>query len=194
MFERYTESARRSLFFARYEASQLGSIAIAAEHLLLGLIRDEAALAALLPVDFTRLRREIEALIQFKEKLSTSVEIPFAPDAKRALQYAAEEADLLLHSHIGTEHLLLGVLRAEGSAAAALAAHGVSLGELRGAVKELAMPLAYSREVVLRMAGDQIKRMARALADEPPGSEESIRLVQAIGSNVDELLKNVGLS
>src|SRR4026209_982567 len=124
MFERYTERARRVLFFARYEASQLGSISIETEHLLLGLIREGKGLTSRI---FARshlsresIRKEIEGRTVFREKVSTSVEIPFSVETKRVLQFAAEEADRLLHNYTGTEHLLLGILREERSVAATI--------------------------------------------------------------------------
>ena len=124
MFERYTERARRVLFFARYEASQLGSIAIETEHLLLGLIREGKGLTARIfarsHVSFETIRKEIEGRTVFREKISVSVEIPFSPEVKRALNFAAEESDRLLHNYIGTEHLLLGILREERSVAASI--------------------------------------------------------------------------
>ena len=124
MFERYTERARRVLFFARYEASQLGSISIETEHLLLGLIREGKGLTSQIfarsHLSLEDIRKEIEGRTVFREKVSTSVEIPFSTETKRLLQLAAEEADCLLHNHIGTEHLLLGILREERSVAAAL--------------------------------------------------------------------------
>ena len=124
MFERYTERARRVLFFARYEASQLGSISIETEHLLLGLVREGKGLAARIfaraHLPLADIRREIESRSAFREKVSTSVEIPFSAGTKRALVAAAEEADRLLHDRIGTEHLLLGILRDERSVAASI--------------------------------------------------------------------------
>ncbi len=124
MFERYTERARRVLFFARYEASQLGSISIETEHLLLGLIREGKGLTSRLfarsHLSLENIRKEIEGRTVFREKVSTSVEIPFSTETKRVLQHAAEEADRLLHNYIGTEHLLLGILREERSVAASI--------------------------------------------------------------------------
>src|SRR5688500_10003182 len=124
MFERYTERARRALFFGRYEASQLGSISIETEHLLLGLMRDAQGLIARIfaraHLQLADIRREIESRSVFREKVSTSVEIPFSEEVKRALGFAAEESDRLLHGYIGTEHLLLGVLREERSVAASI--------------------------------------------------------------------------
>src|ERR671919_197134 len=113
MFERYTERARRVLFFARYEASQLGSISIETEHLLLGLIREGKGLTSRIfarsHLSLESIRKEIEGRTVFREKVSTSVEIPFSA-----------EADRLLHNYIGTEHLLLGILREERSVAATI--------------------------------------------------------------------------
>jgi ATP-dependent Clp protease ATP-binding subunit ClpC len=124
MFERYTERARRVLFFARYEASQLGSISIETEHLLLGLIREGKGLTSRIfarsHLSLESIRKEIEGRTVFREKVSTSVEIPFSAETKRVLQFAAEEADRLLHNYIGTEHLLLGILREERSVAATI--------------------------------------------------------------------------
>jgi len=136
MFERYTERARRILFFARYEASQLGHRSIGPEHLLLGLIREGKGLdsrifsrAGLNPDAF---RREIEARLVFEEEIPTSVEIPFSDAAKRVLQFAAMEADRLLHNYSGPEHLLLGLLHERSTIATELLnAHGLRLDDVR---------------------------------------------------------------
>ena len=142
MFERYTERARRVLFFARYEASQLGSISIETEHLLLGLIREGKGLTSRI---FARshlllenIRKEIEGRTVFREKVSTSVEIPFSTETKRVLQYSAEEADRLLHNYIGTEHLLLGILREDRSVGASiLTERGMRLNTVREDIVQL---------------------------------------------------------
>jgi len=124
MFERYTERARRVLFFARYEASQLGNLSIETEHLLLGLIREGKGLTSRIfarsHLSLENIRKEIEGRAVFQERVSTSVEIPFSEETKRALAFAAEEADRLLHNYIGTEHLLLGLLREERSVAGSI--------------------------------------------------------------------------
>ena len=142
MFERYTERARRVLFFARYEASQLGSVSIETEHLLLGLIREGKGLTSRIfarsHLSLEQIRKEIEGRTVFREKVSTSVEIPFSAETKRVLQYAAEEADRLLHSYIGTEHLLLGILREERSVAATiLMEKGMRLNTVREDIVQL---------------------------------------------------------
>ena len=142
MFERYTERARRVLFFARYEASQLGSISIETEHLLLGLIREGKGLTSRIfarsHLSLETIRKEIEGRTVFREKVSTSVEIPFSTETKRVLQHAAEEADRLLHNYIGTEHLLLGILREDRSVAASiLSEKGMRLSTVREDIVQL---------------------------------------------------------
>src|SRR6476619_2973409 len=116
MFERYTEKARRVIFFARYEASQFGSPYIETEHLLLGLLREDKALTNRFlrsHASVESIRKQIEGHTTIREKLSTSVDLPLSNECKRVLAYAAEEAERLSHRHIGTEHLLVGLLREE---------------------------------------------------------------------------------
>jgi len=141
MFERYCEAARRTLFFARFETSQLGGVAIETEHVLLGLLRDNKGLTRTIftraQLTYADVHREIEAH-GAGERVSTSVEIPFSAETKRVLQYAAAEADRLHHAHIGTEHLLLGVVREEPSVAASiLTRHGLTLERTRESIGTL---------------------------------------------------------
>ncbi len=121
MFEKFTEKAKRILFLARYEASQQGSKVIGTEHILLGLLKegDETTreLFSRANVSIDMLQAEIERRSPGREKLSTSVEVPFSEETKKILQYAEEEAERLMHPHIGTEHILLGLLRLEESTA-----------------------------------------------------------------------------
>src|SRR5215813_3309976 len=136
MFERYTEKARRVIFFARYEASQFGAQAIEAEHILLGLLREDKQLSH----KFFRtphstvesIRKEIEGRTILREKVSASVDLPLSASAKRVLSYAADESERLGHRHIGTEHLLLGILREDKSTAAEiLYERGLRLNQIR---------------------------------------------------------------
>ncbi len=124
MFEKYTEKARRVVFFARYEASQLGSKAIETQHVLLGLLREDKALTKRVfpqaEATLENIRKQIESRTNVQEKISTSVELPLSDESKRVLTYAAEEAERLLCNYIGTEHILLGLLREEKSVAAEL--------------------------------------------------------------------------
>ncbi len=135
MFERYTEKARRVIFFARYEASQYGSRYIETEHLLLGLLREDKALANCFlrsHGSIESLRKEIESRITIRKRTSTSVEVPLSQECKRILRHAADEADRLGHRDVSTEHLLLGILREEKSLAAqVLHKRGVHLSAAR---------------------------------------------------------------
>ncbi|HYE23905.1 MAG TPA: ATP-dependent Clp protease ATP-binding subunit [Clostridia bacterium] len=135
MFERYTEKARRVIFFARYEASQFGSPYIETEHLLLGLLREDKALTNRFLRQHSSvesIRKQIEGHTTIREKVSTSVDLPLSNECKRVLAYAAEEAERLSHKHIGTEHLLLGLLREEKCfAAEILHERGLRLASIR---------------------------------------------------------------
>jgi ATP-dependent Clp protease ATP-binding subunit ClpC len=136
MFEKYTEKARRVIFFARYEASQFGSPCIETEHLLLGLIREDKNLTTrFFPkanVNIQEIRKEIEGRTLVREKVSTSIDLPFSEESKRVLNSAAEESERLSNKHIGTEHILLGLLREEKSVAAEiLREHGLRPGSIR---------------------------------------------------------------
>jgi ATP-dependent Clp protease ATP-binding subunit ClpC len=154
MFERYTEKARRVIFFARYEASQFGSPYIETEHLLLGLLREDKALTNRFlrsHASVESIRKQIEGHTTIREKVSTSVDLPLSNECKRVLAYAAEEAERLSHKHIGTEHLLLGLLREEKCfAAEILHERGLRLlairEELARATQEKAPPSQRSRE------------------------------------------------
>jgi Clp amino terminal domain, pathogenicity island component len=121
MFERYTEKARRVIFFARYEASQYGSAYIDTEHILLGLLREDIALMHRYagPIQSsTEIRTEVERSINRGTPIATSVEVPLSGESKKLLNFAGEEADRLAHRHIGTEHILLGIFRLPDSLAA----------------------------------------------------------------------------
>ena len=190
MFERYTERARRVLFFARYEASQLGSITIETEHLLLGLIREGKGLTSRLfarsRLALDEVRKEIEARTVFREKVSTSVEIPFSAETRRALQASAEEADRLMHPHIGTEHLLLGILREERSLAAMiLGEKGMRLQAVREDVVALLSertPVAKARETPLlaEFSRDLTEAAVRNLLDPLVGRRAELERVQQV--------------
>ncbi len=133
MFERYTEKARRVIFFARYEASQFGSPVIDTEHLLLGILRETTQVTRMLPAGAPEaIRAQIDARFEIREKVSNNVDLPLSNAAKRVLAYGAEEAERLNHRHIGSEHLFLGLLREENSLAAKLLEpFGVKLEQFR---------------------------------------------------------------
>src|ERR1700757_4331355 len=135
MFERYTEKARRVIFFARYEASQFGSPYIETEHLLPGLLREDKQLAnrflrSHAAVD--SIRKQIEGHTTVRETVARTVYLQLSHECKRVLAYGAEKAERLNHKHIGTEHLLLGLLREEKSFAAdILHERGLRLSQVR---------------------------------------------------------------
>ncbi|MFN2512862.1 MAG: exo-beta-N-acetylmuramidase NamZ domain-containing protein [Pyrinomonadaceae bacterium] len=136
MFERYTEKARRVIFFARYEAHQAGTPMIEPAHLLLGIIREDPKLIGRYSPNGSigqSVRKAIEMRsMPPKEKTDNVVELPLASETKRILAYAHDESDSLNHRHIGTDHLLLGLLREKTSLAAqVLLEHGLELETLR---------------------------------------------------------------
>jgi ATP-dependent Clp protease ATP-binding subunit ClpC len=122
MFEKYNEKARRALFFARYEASKLGSRVIESEHILLGVLREGEDIIKEIFSRFNikpeQIRREVEGDRLFVDRISSSAELPLSEEAKKILAYASHEAESMLHQYVGTEHLLIGVLRVETSTAA----------------------------------------------------------------------------
>jgi ATP-dependent Clp protease ATP-binding subunit ClpC len=190
MFERYTERARRVLFFARYEASQFGSASIGTEHLLLGLIREGQGLTgrilARAGLSFERVRQEIESREAARGQAAVPHEIPFNGEAKRALGFAAEEADRLRHPSIGTEHLLLGLLREETSAAAAiLSARGVRPSAVREEIVALAarkLAAASGREtpVLAEFSRDLTEAAADHRLDPLVGREREVERLQQV--------------
>ncbi len=148
MFERYTEKARRVIFFARYEASQLGSPYIETEHMLLGLLREDKALTNRFlrsHASVESIRKQIEGHTTIREKVATSVDLPLSDEGKRVLAYAAEEAEQLSHKHIGPEHLLLGLLREEKCFAAEI-------------LHERGLRLSTVREELARIPQEQPRR------------------------------------
>ncbi len=136
MFERYTEPARRALFFSRYEVSRLGGDRITSEHLLLGVLREVREMtwkiAAHARIDLSTLQDEIRKRCAGGEILPTSCEIPFGEDTKRILHRAAVEADALGHRAISPDHLVLAML-ADGTTDAAhvLVDHGIVADDVR---------------------------------------------------------------
>jgi ATP-dependent Clp protease ATP-binding subunit ClpC len=143
MFEKYNEKARRALFFARYEASKLGSRVIESEHILLGILREgEETVGEILrrfQVKPEDIRREIEGERVFVERISSTAELPLSEESKKILAYASHEAESMLHATVGSEHLLIGILRVEGSMAMRiLTQHGFDVYTVREEVLSIA--------------------------------------------------------
>jgi ATP-dependent Clp protease ATP-binding subunit ClpC len=134
MFERYTERAKRALFFARWEVSQRGAAAIGTEHILLGVLREPKGLVGRLvsSEQVAAIQLDIDERSSRRTPVPTHIELPFTDETQRVLQASAEEADALGHAYIGTEHLLLGLLREESSlASAVLRNNGLELSAVR---------------------------------------------------------------
>ena len=162
MFERYSEQARRALFFARYEAGRLGSRTIESEHVLLGILREGEEVVGEIfrrfqvrPED---VRREIEAARVSEETIPSTIEMPLSEDSKKILAYASHEAESLRHSQVGSGHLLLGALRVEGCAAARiLVGQGFDIHRVReelGALQSRLGKAAFERVIPILVYAD----------------------------------------
>lgn len=141
MFERFTEAARRSVFFARYDASSLGTPYINTEHLLLGVLREDKALVRqVLPnINHESTYQDIAARMAPRaKKLPTHVDLPLTEDAQEALKWAMKEADHLNTPSIGTEHMLLGLVQdGKYPAAKLLSRFGIDPQSLRKRIETL---------------------------------------------------------
>ena len=181
MFERYTESARRALFFARFETSQLRERSITPEHLLLGILRETRGIASQIlrraSVSYERVAHQLEGNKVDREPVPTSVEIPFSPEMHDVLHLTTEEADDLGHNHIGTEHLLLGVLRKDQTPAAAiLHRHAMTLDNAREQVRLMTVASAQPPRPDIPTALEQLaalEPLIDRLASAHPGDAES---------------------
>ncbi|MDP6046857.1 MAG: Clp protease N-terminal domain-containing protein, partial [Phycisphaerae bacterium] len=142
MFERFTERARKVMALANQEAQRFNHEYIGTEHVLLGLIKEGSGVGANvlrnLGVDLPKVRMEIEKLVKAGPDMVTMGKLPQTPRAKKVVEYAIEEARNLNHNYVGTEHLLLGLLREhDGVAAQVLLNLGLKLEEVRGEVLSL---------------------------------------------------------
>ncbi|MDP3259415.1 MAG: Clp protease N-terminal domain-containing protein, partial [Thermodesulfovibrionales bacterium] len=115
MFEKFTERGRKVIIYAREEAEKRQNDYLGTEHLLLALLREEegisAAIIKKMGISIEEVRMEVERKLPYGTNVLTFGDIPFTPRAKKVLELAVEEARLIGHSYIGSEHLLLGILR-----------------------------------------------------------------------------------
>ncbi|MCP4455869.1 MAG: ATP-dependent Clp protease ATP-binding subunit [Planctomycetes bacterium] len=142
MFERFTDRARKVMALANQEAQRFNHEYIGTEHILLGLVKEGSGVGATvlknLDVDIKKLRLEIEKLVKSGPDMVTMGKLPQTPRAKKVIEYAIEEARALNHNYVGTEHILLGLLReSEGIAAQVLMNLGLKLEEVRQEVLNL---------------------------------------------------------
>jgi hypothetical protein len=150
MFERYTEQARRTIFFARYEGQQFGGSFIEPVHLILGMLREDSLLRRMV-ADPEALRAEVERSAPRGERLASSVDMPLSNASKRALHLGADAAEQLQSAVIDAGHLLLGLLRlgSEGPAEL-LARHGVDNAAVRAKLGAAKPSLEFIPEDVAR--------------------------------------------
>jgi len=142
MYERFTDRARKVMQLANQEAQRFNHEYIGTEHILLGLVKEGSGVAANvlknLEVDLRKIRLEVEKLVQSGPEMVTVGKLPQTPRAKKVIEYSMEEARNLNHSYVGTEHILLGLLREqEGVAAQVLMNLGLKLEDVREEVLNL---------------------------------------------------------
>ena len=142
MYERFTDRARKVMQLANQEAQRFNHEYIGTEHILLGLVKEGSGVAANvlknLDIDLRKIRLEVEKIVQSGPDMVTMGKLPQTPRAKKVIEYSIEEARNLNHNYVGTEHLLLGLLREqEGVAAQVLMNLGLKLEEVREEVLNL---------------------------------------------------------
>src|SRR5437588_6692431 len=142
MYERFTDRARKVMQLANQEAQRFNHEYIGTEHILLGLVKEGSGVAANvlknLDIDLRKIRLEVEKLVKSGPEMVTMGKLPQTPRAKKVIEYAIEEARNLNHNYVGTEHLLLGLLREhDGVAAQVLMNLGLKLEEVREEVLNL---------------------------------------------------------
>jgi len=142
MYERFTDRARKVMQLANQEAQRFNHEYIGTEHILLGLVKEGSGVAANvlrnLDIDLRKIRLEVEKLVQSGPDMVTMGKLPHTPRAKKVIEYSMEEARNLNHNYVGTEHILLGLLREqEGVAAQVLMNLGLKLEEVREEVLNL---------------------------------------------------------
>jgi ATP-dependent Clp protease ATP-binding subunit ClpA len=144
MYERFTDRARKAMQLANQEAQRLNHEYIGTEHILLGLVKEGAGVAANvlknLDVDLRKIRLETEKIVQSGPDAVTMGKLPQTPWAKKVIEYSIEEARIFDHNYVGTEHLLIGLLREEEGVAAQV-------------LMNLGIKLEYVREETLNLLG-----------------------------------------
>jgi ATP-dependent Clp protease ATP-binding subunit ClpC len=172
MYERFTDRARKVMQLANQEAQRFNHEYIGTEHILLGLIKEAGGVAAnvlrRLDIDLRKVRLEVERIVQSGRDTETMGNLPRTPRAKKVLEYTMEEAGNLNHNYVGTEHILLGLLREEeGVAAQVLMNLGVKPEFIRSEVLSLLGHDTQTRERGSIFLGEQ--RISKS--NLPPGTE-----------------------
>lgn len=189
MYERFTDRARKVMQLANQEAQRFNHEYIGTEHILLGLVKEGSGVAANvlknLDVDLRKIRLEVEKLVQSGPEMVTMGKLPQTPRAKKVIEYSMEEARNLNHNYVGTEHILLGLLREqEGVAAQVLMNLGLKLEEVREEVLNL---LGHGLE------GGEAERGGREAGGEPmaspKGGKSKTPALDSFGRDLTELAR-----
>ncbi len=181
MFERFTDRARKVMALANQEAQRFNHEYIGTEHILLGLVKEGSGVGANvlknLDVDLRKVRLEVEKLVKSGPEMVTMGKLPQTPRAKKVIEYAIEEARNLNHNYVGTEHLLLGLLREhDGVAAQVLMNLGLKLEEVR--------------EEVLNLLGAGVENEEPATQEKSGGKTKSkTPALDSFGRDLTELAK-----
>ena len=190
MYERYTDRARKVMQLANQEAQRFNHEYIGTEHVLLGLVKEGSGVAANvlknLDVDLRKIRLEVEKLVQSGPEMVTMGKLPQTPRAKKVIEYSMEEARNLNHNYVGTEHILLGLLREqEGVAAQVLMNLGLKLEEVREEVLNLLGHGLDSEE------GEERSRSDSGSSDSSSkGSKSKTPALDSFGRDLTALAKN----
>ncbi|MDX1926204.1 MAG: ATP-dependent Clp protease ATP-binding subunit [Pirellulaceae bacterium] len=194
MYERFTDRARKVMQLANQEAQRFNHEYIGTEHILLGLVKEGSGVAANvlknLDVDLRKIRLEVEKLVQSGPEMVTIGKLPQTPRAKKVIEYSMEEARNLNHNYVGTEHILLGLLREqEGVAAQVLMNLGLKLEDVREEVLNL---LGHGMESG-ESGGERGGREGTGASSENPGSPKGTKsktpALDSFGRDLTELAK-----
>ncbi|MDA9777291.1 ATP-dependent Clp protease ATP-binding subunit [Rubripirellula sp.] len=192
MYERFTDRARKVMQLANQEAQRFNHEYIGTEHILLGLVKEGSGVAANvlknLEVDLRKIRLEVEKLVQSGPEMVTVGKLPQTPRAKKVIEYSMEEARNLNHSYVGTEHILLGLLREqEGVAAQVLMNLGLKLEDVREEVLNL---LGHGLEGA-EVGGERAGRSAEGEGNASSGktSKSKTPALDSFGRDLTELAK-----
>jgi ATP-dependent Clp protease ATP-binding subunit ClpC len=162
MYDRFTDRAKKVMQLANQEAQRFNHEYIGTEHILLGLVKEGSGIAATalknLGVDLQKIRLEVEKIVQNGAERITAGSLPQTPRAKQLLQYSIEEARHLNHNYVGTEHLLLGILRESDTVAAQV-------------FLNLGLRLEQVREELLNLLGQNLQHGTRGATTPAPGGE-----------------------
>ncbi|MFW6059669.1 MAG: ATP-dependent Clp protease ATP-binding subunit [Phycisphaeraceae bacterium] len=191
MFERFTDRARKVMALANQEAQRFNHEYIGTEHILLGLVKEGSGVGANvlknLDVDLRKVRLEVEKLVKSGPDMVTMGKLPQTPRAKKVIEYAIEEARNLNHNYVGTEHLLLGLLREhEGVAAQVLMNLGLKLEEVREEVLNLLGAGVDPEEAGTKGGGEEASSSAK-------GGKSKTPALDSFGRDLTELAREGSL-